>query len=71
MILGLFGVVVTNDTQAAWTDLFIRAAPLVAGLVGFFVTWWRRRHAIAPIAGGPADPTVIAHKQALEILHRG
>jgi hypothetical protein len=73
MALGLLGVVVKPETQKAWTDLFTQAAPLVGGLVAFGVTWWRRRHATAPIEGGPADPLVIAKKQEREqiraILH--
>jgi len=66
MALGLVGVVVKPETQQAWISLFTQAAPLVGGLVAFGVTWWRRRRSVAPIAGAPNDPQVMAKKKAIE-----
>lgn len=63
MALGLVGVAVKPETQSAWTDLAIQAAPLVGGLVAFVVAWVRRRSAKAPIEGGSADPKVLAQEQ--------
>jgi len=66
MALGLIGVAVSPETQKAWTDVIVQAAPLVGGLVAFGMAWWRRRSSTAPIQGGPADPRVMAQKAATE-----
>jgi len=71
MILGLFGVVVKPETQAAWADVIERAAPLVGGLASLAFAWWRRMHATRPIKGGAADPMIMASEKIRAQLQTG
>lgn len=69
MFLGLLGVVVKPETQAAWTDVIERAAPLIGGLASLGFAWWRRVHATQPIEGGSGDPAVMEREVIRDLLH--
>ena len=62
-ILGSLGVVLTPADVEKWTKVLVDLAPLLVTLGGGIVAAWGRYRAASPIAGGPADPKVLAQEE--------